>query len=131
MDIHMAIEENLTNIPPRELLWIKGHQDNTTDVADLSGDALLNVEVDALANAFYYDSPTFLPLHPSQCCTTTAFPSLGMPDAFYNDIMERQTSAISSWKSILTGHLKHLTPSLGLLFFPHSRNAWTLNARKS
>jgi hypothetical protein len=64
MDIHTAIESNLTNIPPRKLIWIEGHQDDTTDPANLSGDALLNIEVDALANAFYSHSPTFLPPPP-------------------------------------------------------------------
>ena len=65
MDIHMAIASNLTNIPPRELKWIKGHQDDTTDAANLSGDAQLNVAVDALANAYYSESPPFLPPPPT------------------------------------------------------------------
>ena len=60
MDIHMAIEANLTNIPPRDHKWIKGHQDSTTDAANLSRDAQLNIDVDALANAFYSHSPPFL-----------------------------------------------------------------------
>ena len=60
----MAIDTNLTNIPPRECIWIKGHQDNSTAIENLSGDALLNVEVDALATAFYSESPPFLPSPP-------------------------------------------------------------------
>jgi len=65
MDIHMAIADNQSNLPPRIAKWVKGHQDDNCDVADLSADARLNVEVDALADEFYSTTPSFLPPPPT------------------------------------------------------------------
>jgi len=65
MDIHLALADNQSNIPPRHAKWIKGHQDESTDDADLSLDARLNIDVDALANKLYSESPSFLPPPPT------------------------------------------------------------------
>jgi len=65
MDIHMAIADNQSNIPPRTAKWIKGHQDDTTELTDLSADALLNIDVDRLADEYYSENPTFLPPPPT------------------------------------------------------------------
>jgi len=59
----MAIALNQSNIPQREALWIKGHQDDND--GPISGDAQLNIDVDSLANEFMSPNPAFLPLaHP-------------------------------------------------------------------
>ena len=67
MDLHMAIDDLQTDIPQRQALWTRGHQDRDTDFHDLAPDAQLNVEVDHLASQYYSDSPHFLP--PPPCPT--------------------------------------------------------------
>jgi len=65
MDIHMAISDLQTDIPPRESLWIKGHQDTNGYTSGLTSDAVLNCEADQLADSFYRDNSSFLPPPPT------------------------------------------------------------------
>jgi len=65
MDIHMAIAALQTDIPARDSLWVKGHQDNNGDTSGLSDDAILNCEADRLADSFMQEHPPFLPPPPT------------------------------------------------------------------
>ena len=64
-DLHCAIKQTRKKRPTCKTIWIKGHQDDHSNTADLPYPTRLNIETDALATQYHERNPHYLETPPT------------------------------------------------------------------